>query len=403
VDSESLFLIKYGEIAIKGKNKALFIKKLRNNIRQQLSGINTDITIRPGRFYLRVNKGEEKKVRLVLSHTFGIRAFSDALMVRKQIEDIEEASCGIAEKFLASGKGSGKGSGKVSGKVSGKGVKFKCEVRRTDKSFPFTSYEIACRIGDVLRKKFPSLAVNCSNPDWILNVEIRERAYMYGDEVPGLCGLPVSCAGKGLLLLSGGIDSPVAGYLMAKRGLLLHAVYFHTPPYTSEEALQKVRDLVGVLSSYVPGMKLLVIPFTDVQLYIKEKALNEEVTLFSRACMMKIADTIAQQWNAPCLVTGESLSQVASQTLESIRFTGSKTTLPVFRPLIGYDKEEIIGLARRIGTFDISILPYPDCCTLFAPAHPLIRPDFRKISSAFETLEIGGLLETAVSAVEVVG
>jgi thiamine biosynthesis protein ThiI len=387
MDSESLFLIKYGEIAIKGKNKNVFIKKLRYNIKQQLAGIKADVTIRPGRFYLRVNKGEEKRVRLLLSHTFGIRAFSQAFMVQKKMGEIEEAACTIAESLIQSGKG----------------LKFKCEVRRTDKKFPFTSYEIACRLGDVLRKNFPDLTVNCNSPDWILNIEIREMAYVYGDEVLGLCGLPVSCAGNGFLLLSGGIDSPVAGYLMAKRGLLIHAIYFHTPPYTSEDVLQKVRDLVGVLSSYVPGMKLFVVPFTEVQLRIKENALNEKVTLFSRACMMMIADTIARRNNAPCLVTGESLSQVASQTLESIRFTGSKTTLPVFRPLIGYDKEEIISLARKIGTYEISILPYPDCCTIFAPAHPLIRPNFKEISSAFEALKIEELLGKAVSKVEMIG
>ena len=235
-----------------------------------------------------------------------------------------------------------------------------------------------------------------------MHVEIRDAAYLYGDGEKGPGGLPVHCAGKGLLLLSGGIDSPVAGYLMAKRGLCIDALYFHTPPFTSDEVKEKVISLTALLNSYIPFINLLVVPFTGPQLRIKEKAKQEETTLLSRAAMMKIADMIAESRDAVCLITGESLSQVASQTAESIRFTQSLTTLPVFRPLIGMDKNEIVTIARRIGTFETSVLPYPDCCTLFAPPHPLIKPGFERMRESFHVLDIEPLLEEAVRKTEVV-
>ncbi|MBN2443528.1 MAG: tRNA 4-thiouridine(8) synthase ThiI [Spirochaetales bacterium] len=379
-----LFLIKYGEISLKGENKKIFLNQLRKNIKARLRGMQTTLTIKPGRFYLTAPAEHEAEVRDVLSNTFGIIGFSKALQVKKTIESIEEAALILAEDLLKKGRGN----------------LFKIDVRRTDKSFPMDSYGIACRLGDILCEKFPQLTVNLKNADWRINVEVRDTTYLYADTEIGRGGLPVHCAGKGLLLLSGGIDSPVAGYLMAKRGLFIEAIYFHTPPFTSGDVKEKLKTLTMSLSQYIPYINLLVVPFTKAQLLIKEKAKKDEVTLLSRAAMMSISHAVAEKRKAACLITGESLSQVASQTVESIRFTGSYTTFPVFRPLIGMDKNEIIRIAEQIGTYKTSILPYPDCCTLFAPRYPLIKPDFGKMKKSFDALQLPPLLEEAIENIE---
>jgi len=381
---EKLFLIKYGEISLKGDNRDRFFKRLKSNIKKQLPGYDLKITIRPGRFYLYYQTEDEEVIKKSLSHIFGITGFSKALRVRKTIEEIKKAALKITKERLQQEIG----------------VCFKIEAKRVDKSFKLNSYEIACNIGAFLQDNLKELKVDVNNPDWILAIEIREEAYLYADVIKGPGGLPVYCAGKGLLLLSGGIDSPVAGYLMAKRGLFIDAVYFHTPPFTSEDALIKVKDLTGILSRYIQGISLIVIPFTDVQLKINQISEKDKIILLIRSCMMKIADIIARKNKMNCLVTGESLSQVASQTPQSIHFTGSYAHLPVFRPLIGYDKVEIINMARKIGTYKTSILPYPDCCTLFAPPHPCIKPDFMKMQEEFMKLEIDKLLEQAIDKSE---
>lgn len=381
-----LFLIKYGEISLKGENRKWFLELLKKNIKIRLKETSVQILMRPGRFYMTVPDEYEERVTKILSDTFGITGFSKTLKVKKDMGSIKTAALSITQNILEKGKGTA----------------FKLEVRRTDKSFLYDSYGLVCKLGDILRAQFPELTVNCTQPDWILNIEIRDAAYLYSDEGKGPGGLPVACAGRGLLLLSGGIDSPVAGYLMAKRGLSIHAVYFHTPPFTSEEVKEKVTRLTHILAGYIPQITLLIVPFTKPQLLIKEKAKQEEVTLLSRASMMSIANSIAGDRHASCLITGESLSQVASQTAESIRFTGSFSTLPVFRPLIGFDKNEIIRIAQQIGTYETSILPFPDCCTLFAPPYPLIKPVFEKLKKSFTSLHIEPLLDEAVKTTEVV-
>jgi thiamine biosynthesis protein ThiI len=385
-DFPVLFLIKVGEIALKGENRGFFESRLRRNIRRQLEDVDCSVRGGNGRFYLRVRPQDEQQARRRLATVFGITSFSRTLRVAKDMTTIRRN----AEALVA---------------TYGKDLlskSFKVEARRTDKQFPVRSYDIAADLGSTLLERYPSLNVDVHKPNWVLNIEIREQAYLYVDRNEGPGGLPVGTSGRALLLLSGGIDSPVAGYLMAKRGLKISAVYFHAYPYTSDKAREKVETLARIISPYLSGLNLYVVPFTETQMRIKERAAPEEVTLLMRACMMRIAECLAARENSGCLVTGESLGQVASQTMESMRFTGNVTDLPVFRPLIGMDKEEIIALARRVGTFETSILPYEDCCTIFSPRHPLIRPNPEKMKRSFEKLEIEEMLTRACDKAEAV-
>jgi thiamine biosynthesis protein ThiI len=379
---QDLYLIKYGELTLKGGNRGKFERRLCLNIRRGLGDPQALLDRRKGRLYLRT-RVEAPGVRRALTHTFGIVAFSEALQTDKTMEAIRAAALRLGEGLVAS-----------------KGKRFKIEARRSDKSFAPDSYGIACDLGELLRTRLPDLVVDLHHPDWVLNVEIRDRAYLYGPETAAPGGLPLGSSGKGLLLLSGGIDSPVAGYLMGKRGLQVDAVYFHTPPYTSDQARDKVVAIRRVLSEYLLGMRLFVVPLTAAQMRIRERAAEEETTLLIRACMVRVAEAVALRAGYGCLITGESLGQVASQTLPAMRFTGSLSRLPVLRPLIGMDKEEIVALARRIGTFETSILPYPDCCTLFAPAHPLVRPDHERMTASFACLDVESLLEQARQEME---
>ena len=379
-----LFLIKYGEIALKKRNRGAFVKSLKESIRARLPGVSFSVYETWHRVYVSYRIADGEQISEALRRTFGVVSFCKALRVPREMSAIEDAACRLAEGFLAAGRG----------------ARFKAEVRRADKSFPLTSYEIACRIGDILKERFPALTVDVHDPDWVLTVEIREHAYLYGPQMSGPYGLPTGSSGKAILLLSGGIDSPVAGWMMAKRGMALEAVYFHSAPFTSEKAREKVETLTRTLSGYAPGIILHVVNFTPVLARIKEKAKDEEVTLLLRACMMRLATLLAEERRGECLVTGESLGQVASQTVESIAFTGTLTHLPVFRPLIGMNKEEIIEVARKIQTFETSNLPYADCCVLFSPAHPLIHPEVRKMRRAYDSLCVDELLGDALRTAE---
>jgi thiamine biosynthesis protein ThiI len=382
--SENLFLVKYGEIALKKGNRGAFVKALRKSIKTRLGGEAASVYETWHRIYVRFDPGSRGKVSRALVHSFGVVSFSEALRTEKDPSAIDEAALTLGRAFQASGLG----------------ARFKLEVKRADKRFPLTSYQIACRLGDLLKKELPGLIVDVNNPDWVLRVEIRENAYLYGPQSPGPGGLPTGSSGKGLLLLSGGIDSPVAGYMMAKRGLALEAAYFHSAPFTSEKAREKVVGLSRILNEWAPRTPLHVVNFTPVLSRIREKARDEEITLLMRACMMRIANGLASRRGAGCLITGESLGQVASQTMESLHFTGGYSELPVFRPLIGLDKEEIIREARRIGTFETSNLPYADCCVLFSPTHPLIHPRLEAMRSAYDSLSIEELLQDAVENAE---
>ncbi len=382
------YLIKVGEISLKGGNRSYFENTLKKNIRTSLAGRTIRISGREGRFYLQSSDADPKEIEETLGSTFGIVGFTRTRKTEKTLEALREETRRVVSEMVEQQL------------ESDTGASFKIEARRTDKSFPLNSYEIACELGDLIAEEFPSLTVDVRNPQWVINVEIRENAYVYGQLWSGPGGLPVGTAGKGMLMLSGGIDSPVAGYMMAKRGLDLEAIYFHTYPYTSDEALEKVKTLTRTLAPYFAGVTLHVVPFTDFQMRLTERANPEEITLLMRAGMVKIAEQLALDRGAGCLVSGEALGQVASQTQESMRFTGSVSSLPVFRPLIGLDKEEIISRARRIGTFATSILPYEDCCTLFTPEHPLVRPDMETMRSAWENIEGEELLQRAKEETE---
>ncbi len=382
------YLVKYGELALKGQNRQRFERRLADDIRSRLRAAGAEqagIERRWGRMYVHAREDEAAAVAGCLSRTFGIVAFARAVRTEKDPAAIGRAALDLAAEGVA-------------GRRPGQKVRFKVEARRSDKSFPLTSYQIACRLGDALLAGFADLQVDLHHPDWVLNVEIRESAYLYGAEIRCPGGLPLGSGGRGLLLLSGGIDSPVAGYLMGKRGLAVDAVYFDTPPFTSVQARDKVAALAAILSGYLTGLRLYVAPFTDVQLRIKEGAPEAQHTLLVRAAMVRIAERLAGRLGAGCLISGESLGQVASQTVESIRFTGSMTEVPLFRPLIGLDKEEIVALARRIGTFETSTLPYEDCCTIFAPRHPLTRPRLEPLARSFTGLGLEDLLAEAAEA-----
>ncbi|HET6452646.1 MAG TPA: tRNA uracil 4-sulfurtransferase ThiI [Spirochaetia bacterium] len=380
--SQILFLVKYGEIALKRGNRGAFMKRLKDSIRERLPGRQVDVYDTFQRVFVRCDEQDREGVSGALSRTFGVVSFCETLRVPAEISAVERAAEELAGSFQAAGP------------------RFKAEVRRAEKTFPLTSYEIACRVGDVILSAFPDLKVDVHQPDWVITIEMREYAYLYGPSVRGPSGLPGGSSGRGLLLLSGGIDSPVAGWMMAKRGLALEAVYFHSAPFTSEKAREKVEDLVRTLAPWIPGLVLHVVPFTPVLARIKERSADEEVTLLLRACMMRFATLMAYQRRALCLVTGESLGQVASQTVESMGFTGSFTDLPVFRPLVGMNKDEIISVAEKLRTFDISNRPYADCCTLFAPEHPLVHPDAVKMRRSYERLEVEPLLEEALKQAE---
>lgn len=382
--SARLFLVKYGEVSLKKGNRPSFLRALRLAIRRRLPG--SSVYESWHRIYIECREEDAAAAAEVLGRTFGLVAYSEARRTAKELPAIREAAAALAASFVAAGMGG----------------TFKVEVRRADKRFPLTSYQVACDLGDVILRAVPGLRVDVHEPEWVLAVEIREDAYLYGPESAGPGGLPVGCSGRGILLLSGGIDSPVAGWMMAKRGLALEAAYFHTPPFTSTEAREKVVSLARILAAWDPRIRLHVVPLTAFVARIRERAPEEETTLLMRAGMMRAAGMLARRRGAGCLVTGESLGQVASQTLESMGFTGSRTDLPVFRPLCGMDKEEIVALARRIGTFETSTLPYDDCCVIFSPVHPLIRPDRARMDASWNGLEADRLLEEALAGTETI-
>ncbi len=382
---DALYLIKIGEILLKLGNRKEFENRLREQLNRRFAAVGIDrrVEIFPGRYFVLVPEEKAALAEYVLSRTPGVNGYARAIKTEKTVDAVIAAALEVARGRVAQGRRS-----------------FKAESRRSDKSFPLGSFELSAEIGSKVLEAFPETHVDLNSPEFTIRAEIREKAYVYADPESGLRGLPVGSGGKGLLLLSGGIDSPVAGFMMARRGLDLDALYFHAYPYTSQEARDKVVSLARVLASYTGGMRLWIASFTETQMKIKKDGREDLTTLFMRMGMMRIADLLARRIRANSIVTGESLGQVASQTAENLRLTQSETSLPLFRPLIGMDKEDTIRMAKRIGSYEISILPYEDCCVLFSPEHPMIKAQFSRERAAYEELGLEELLRDCLDKIE---
>lgn len=369
------YLGKLGELTLKGGNIRVFEKQLLCNIRLALETVEAKVKLLSGRLYVYCTKNSCAAVEYALDHLIGITGWAKVQAVEKNLEAIKIAVRKEGEAAKSNGAKT-----------------FKIEARREDKDFPLNSYEIATEVAGVLFDD-GTLDVDVHKPDVSINIEVREKCYVYCAQKKTCRGLPVGVSGKGLLLLSGGIDSPVAGYRMMRRGMKVECVYFHSYPYTSEEAQQKVQDLAKIISQYGSDTHLNVISFTEVQMKIKQKAPEAYSTLMLRLCMMKAANMLAERINCDCIITGESLGQVASQTIENLAVTESFAEKPLVRPLIGLDKEEIMDTANFIGTYETSILPYEDCCVLFSPKHPVLRATIEEAKKIYDSMEIDSLIQ----------
>ena len=385
------FLIKYAEIAIKGKNRYLFEDALVVQIRAAMKAVEGEFEVvkESGRIYVYCPESYDYDQAVeALKRVFGIVYICPVAIYEDQGL---EALCADALSYMKSVHEGYQGS-------------FKVFTRRAKKSYPVPSMEVSAEVGGAIWHGMEGTSVDVHNPELTLSIEIREKIYIYSQSIRGAGGMPIGTNGKAMLLLSGGIDSPVAGYSIAKRGVKMECVYFHAPPYTSERAKQKVVDLAKILSKYTGPMKVYVVNFTDIQLAIYEKCPHDELTIIMRRYMMRIAEALAKKDGCQALVTGESLGQMASQTMQSIAVTNEAATLPVFRPLIGNDKQEIVEKSWEIGTFDTSILPYEDCCTIFVAKHPVTKPLLSVIQKSEKKLrpEIDEQVETALRDVEIV-
>lgn len=385
------FLIKYGEIGIKGKNRYLFEDALIRQIRYALADVEGefDVTKEQGRIYIEcLSDYDYDETVDALKRVFGIVGICPVVHVED--EGFEK----LVEEVTAY----------MDWMYPDKNTTFKVSARRARKNYPLDSMEINRELGEKLLEAFPEIRVDVYKPAIMLNVEIRQKIYIYSEIIPGAGGMPVGTNGKAMLLLSGGIDSPVAGYMIAKRGVKIDATYFHAPPYTSERAKQKVIDLAKLVARYSGPINLNIVNFTDIQLYIYEKCPHDELTIIMRRYMMKIAEHLAKESGCQALITGESIGQVASQTMQSLAATNEVCTIPVFRPVIGFDKQEIVDIALRIDTYETSIQPYEDCCTIFVAKHPVTKPNINIIKRSERNLEekIDEMMETAIATVETI-
>lgn len=382
---KALYLIRYGEIGLKGKNRKYFENVLTANIRKALAGA-ADCKVHQSRSrnFVEVLSGDLKAVETRLSQVFGIVSISPVSMAELDLADIKTVA---AREFA---------------KVARPGLRFKVATRRANKQFPIPSPEVSREVGAHLLDSIPGLMVDVRSPEVVLDVEIREQeTYLYTHTIPGPGGLPVGVAGKGLLLISGGIDSPVAGWLAMKRGVTLEALHFHSFPFTSERAKEKAVDLCRELTVYGGKIRLHVAYFTEIQKELRRKTPERLTVTLMRRMMFRIAERLAERRGALALITGESLGQVASQTMESIYVIERVTSIPVFRPLIGMDKGEIMNISRRIGTYPISIRPYEDCCTVFLPEFPATRPRLSDVEEAEAALDMEALIAESLEKTEI--
>ena len=385
------FLIKYAEIGVKGKNRYLFEDALVQQMKYALKKCEGQFKIHKtqGRIFVdALTEFDFDEVVERLQRVFGISGICPVVYVE---DEGFEKLCETVIKY-------------IDDVYPDKNKTFKVVSRRTRKNYPKESMQINMDMGEAILNAFPEMKVDVHHPDIMLNIEVREKIYIYSEIIPGPGGMPVGTGGKAMLLLSGGIDSPDAGYMIAKRGVKLDAVYFHAPPYTSDRAKQKVVDLARLVSKYTGPIYLHVINFTDIQLYIYEKCPHEELTIIMRRYMMRIAESIAKDTECLGLITGESIGQVASQTMASLVATNEVCELPVYRPLIGFDKQEIVEVSEKIGTYETSILPYEDCCTIFVAKHPVTKPNLKVIRRHEQNLDekIEELVKTALETDEVI-
>ena len=383
------FLIKYAEIGTKGKNRFMFEDALIKQIRYALKSVEGrfEVTKESGRIYVMAEGDYDyDDVIEALKRVFGIADICP--MVQIEDKDYENLKKRVVEY--------------MDQVYPDKHITFKVNARRGDKNYPVSSDQINRDLGEVILEAFPEMKVDVHNPDVILRVEVRQKVNLFSLVIPGPGGMPVGTNGRAMLLLSGGIDSPVAGYMIAKRGVKIDAVYFHAPPYTSDRAKQKVVDLANLVARYAGPINLYVVNFTDIQLYIYDKCPHEELTIIMRRYMMRIAEAIANQTGAISLITGESIGQVASQTVQSLAATNEVCTMPVFRPVIGFDKQEIVDLSEKIGTFETSIQPFEDCCTIFVAKHPVTKPNLNVICGSETHLQekIGEMVQAAIDTAE---
>ncbi|NLV98316.1 MAG: tRNA 4-thiouridine(8) synthase ThiI [Clostridiaceae bacterium] len=385
----NLLLVRIGEIALKGLNRGSFVRQLIRNIRYRINDLGTfEIHEHSSRIWVRALSDHIDMSEVIdrVTDVFGIVSVSPVQELPLEYADLQAASLSYVSDILAE---------------SNKPYTFKVETRRANKSFPLRSYDISAGLGAILLEAFPDrLTVDVHNPDFVVQVEIRENIYLYHHTIPGLSGLPSGMSGKGMLLISGGIDSPVAGYMMASRGMQLDAVYFHTFPYTGPNALKKVEDLTRIIARYAGTIKFHQVDFTEAQLILVDACPENMLTVVMRRLMLLVSEKLARRQKAKCLISGESLGQVASQTMEAIVATDAVTTMPVFRPLIGIDKNETIEIARRIGTYDTSILPYEDCCTVFVSKHPKTHPSLLDVKIAEENLDLDALADTVLGKID---
>lgn len=383
-----IILLKYGEISLKGLNRPMFEKQLLANVAKALAPLGK-FSIRKSQSTVYVEPlGDDIDMQAAterLSKVFGIVNICPAAKCQKTIEDIERTTLECLSQIDLNGK------------------TFKVEAKREDKQFPMNSPQLCRHMGAVILKNTEGLSVDVLNPDILVQIEIRKEAFIFTQKVSGAGGMPVGTAGRAALLLSGGIDSPVAGWMISKRGVVLDAVHFHSHPYTSDRAKEKVIELAKIMTQYTGPIRLHIVPFTDIQLDIIDKCPKNYLTIIMRRLMMRIAEKIARESGAMALITGESIGQVASQTMESLVVTDNAVDMPVFRPCIGMDKEEIVTISKKIDTYETSILPYEDCCTIFVPKHPKTKPSISEIQEAEKLLtDPEGMMEKAIQDREII-
>ena len=385
------FLLKYGEIGIKGKNRYLFEDALVRQVRYALKDVEGTFTVYKSQARIYVDcEGEYDYDDTVehLKRVFGLVGICPVVRMEDQgFDQLKKDVVAYMDEVYPDKK-----------------LSFKVEARRAKKSYPKTSMEINCDLGEAILDAFPETHVDVHKPDVMLHVEVRNEIYVYSQIIPGAGGMPVGTNGSAMLLLSGGIDSPVAGYMISKRGVGLEATYFHAPPYTSERAKQKVVDLAKIVARYSGPIKLHVVNFTDIQLYIYDQCPHDELTIIMRRYMMRIAEHFAKADGCLGMITGESIGQVASQTMHSLAATNDVCTLPVYRPVIGFDKQEIVDISEKIETYETSIQPYEDCCTIFVAKHPVTKPNIEVIRRSEEKLaeKIDAMVQEAIDTVEVI-